>query len=87
MLELKNPRTGELRRSERSFDVVVTATGYLKVAKSLLSSVSDLTEGGDFVVGSDYSVNLKRGAVQAGCGLWVLGTLSSKSVSAISPVC
>lgn len=80
-LHLKNPRTGAVRKSERSFDVVVAATGYQKEAESLLSSVSPLLAGGAVSVGRDYRVNFKDNILQSGCGLYSLGALADHSVS------
>ncbi|KAL1306333.1 hypothetical protein AAFC00_005051 [Neodothiora populina] len=71
-LLLKSPRTGAVRKSERSFDKVVVATGYRKQGESLLSSLSALMEQGAVSVDRDYQVNIKKGVLHNGCGIWSL---------------
>ena len=84
-LQIKNPRTGTIRFSDRTFDVIIAATGYKTVANILLSAMTSSLEGGAVSVDRDYKVNFRSGQVQNGCAIWNLGCLPGASVSYIYP--
>lgn len=82
-LEFDNPRTGATRTSSQAFDVVIAAGGYeYELLPALLSSISDagLLEQRCLTVDKEYNVNLRRGALATGCGLWCLGSLEEGKI-------
>lgn len=86
-LQLTNPRNGAVRMSDRTFDVVVAATGYRKAADSLVAGLASLLAMGEVSVGRDYRVNFREGVLSGGCGIYSMGSLADHSVSLLYLVC
>lgn len=70
-LNLKNPESGVRRKSDRSFDVIIAATGYTKNETSLLSAeVLSLLDGGSINTDRGYKIDFKKNALRDGCAIW-----------------
>ena len=83
-LWLQNPRTGDKRLSERSFDLVVASEYSAKPAAELLLAplAPLLDKGADMTVDRDYRINFGRQAsLGRGVGLWWLDALAEHEVS------
>ena len=64
--------------SADDFDLIVAATGFVKVSpQSLLSSLISkrLLDGTPMVVNAEYAVNFRRGILEPGVGLWCVGSI------------
>ncbi|CAK3966613.1 L-ornithine N(5)-monooxygenase [Lecanosticta acicola] len=75
-LVIRNPRTGELATSAEAFDAVVAATGYsFAINRDLIDIPAGLLDDSAIGVNREYQVNFRREALEAGCGMWLLGSL------------
>lgn len=75
-LVIRNPRTGEVSTSTQMFDVVVAASGYsFAINRNLIDIPAGLLDDSAISVDRDYRVNLRRQALEPGCGMWMLGSL------------
>ncbi|KAF2801816.1 uncharacterized protein BDZ99DRAFT_577274 [Mytilinidion resinicola] len=70
--------TSDGRASEEAFDLVVSATGYRRHNYGALFAGLTSILDGIVSVNCDYAVNFRRGVLQEGCGVWVLGMLGGK---------
>lgn len=67
-----------LDRATEDFDIVIAATGYVRISpQSLLSSLTTkrLLDGSSITVDSEYTVNIRRGLLDPGVGLWCIGSV------------
>lgn len=65
-------------QSVEDFDLVVAATGFVRVApQSLLSSLTSkrLLDGSSITVDAEYAINIRRGVLESGVGLWCIGSV------------
>ncbi|KAF4547831.1 L-lysine 6-monooxygenase-like protein [Elsinoe fawcettii] len=77
-LLLKNADTGDVERSDATFDLVITGSEpATATTPRYLSSLKAMTETGQLDVGSDYQVNFARKTTMRNCGVWLLGTLAT----------
>lgn len=73
-LQLENTVTGEISHTNACFDLVITATGYLRdVHAKLLEPTKHLLETNGYHVGRDYRVQYRKGEVADDCGVWLQG--------------
>ncbi|KAL2039089.1 hypothetical protein N7G274_008138 [Stereocaulon virgatum] len=73
-LSLKNTSNGEASKSDLSFDLVVVGTGYERNAhETLLAPTRDLLPSDRFVVGRNYKIQYREGAVADDSGIWLQG--------------
>lgn len=73
-LQLRNTINGTVGLSERSFDLVMVATGYERNAhETMLKSTEDILETSKFDVGRDYRIKYRKDAVADNCGIWLQG--------------
>jgi len=60
------------------FDLVITATGFVRTSiEPLLSSITSkrLLDGPSMTTNGDYAVNIRRGVLESGVGLWCIGSI------------
>ncbi|KAI5245428.1 hypothetical protein E4T43_03123 [Aureobasidium subglaciale] len=75
-LNIKNPRTNEIKISEGAFDVVIAAGGYTH-STSLLQDIetAGLLQDKKVTVDAEYKLSFRKNAVAKDTGVWVLGSL------------
>jgi len=75
-LKIRDKTTGEQHFED--FDLVIAATGFVRTSTDpLLNSVTSkrLLDGPSMTTNGDYAVNLRRGVLEAGTGLWCIGSI------------
>ena len=72
-LRMRNVRTGQEVLGDDEYDAVVFGTGYVRdVHKAMLKPLEELMDG-ECVVGRDYGVLFKEGAMAKGSGVYLQG--------------
>lgn len=65
-------------QTAEDFDLLVSATGFVRVApQTLLSSLTSkrLLDGSSLTVDAEYAINIRRGVLEPGVGLWCVGSV------------
>lgn len=77
-LHLTHQDKTSLEQTVEDFDLLISATGFSRVTpQSLLSSLTSkrLLDGSCMTVDAEYAVNIRRGVLEPGIGLWCVGSV------------